>query len=86
MGVMPPVPKKPRKPVTDPTAALRQQRRRRRLKRVEVLLTDERADKLNSLLEAGYAPDQQAVLAKGLDEAYERAQAPRSRHAKAKTS
>lgn len=74
---MPIVPKKPRKrKVADPTAAIRQQRRRQRLKRVEVLLTDERTDKLNTLLKAGYAPDQQAVLAKGLDEAYERATAP----------
>lgn len=56
----------------DRTAAARQQRRRLRLKRLEVLLTDERAAKLESLLASGYAPDRQAILAKGLDEAFER--------------
>lgn len=56
----------------DRTAAARQQRRRLRLKRFDVLLTDERAAKLESLLTSGYAPDRQAILARSLDEAFER--------------
>lgn len=69
-----PIATKPRstKKPSDPTAAVRQQRRRQRLKRVEVLLTEERAAKLDSLLANGYAPDRQAILAKGLDEAFDR--------------
>ena len=64
--------KKVKKPPPDLTAALRQQRRRQRLKRVEVLLSNERVAKLDSLLALGYAPDQQAILAKCLDETFDR--------------
>ena len=70
---MPSVPKKSsKKKPADPTAAARQKRRRQKLNRVDVLLSDERASKLATLLDTGYAPDRQAVLTKGLDEAYER--------------
>lgn len=61
----------------DKTAALRQQRRRDRLKelqarKVAVLLNKEQVDRLDSLLVSGYASDRSAVLAKGMDEAFER--------------
>lgn len=59
-------PKKPRKKkAADPTAALRQQRRRQRLKRVEVLLTDERVSKLNTLLEAAMCPTSRRYSPRG---------------------
>ncbi len=64
-------PKNEGKPA-DPTAAMRQQRRRQRHKRVEVMLTEERSHKLDSLMAAGYGRDRQEVLSKSLDEAFSR--------------
>ncbi len=73
---MPSAKKKPDK-VSDTTAALRQQRRRDRLKelqarKVMAVLSKEQGSRLDKLLAIGYAPDQSAALAKGLDEAFER--------------
>lgn len=58
-------------------AAARQRRRRERLKEMEaqtvtVLLSKDQAAKLDYLLALGYAPDKSSILAKGIDEAYER--------------
>jgi hypothetical protein len=70
------------KPAETP-AALRQRRRRQRLQElkastVDVLLTEEQGKRLQTLLTAGYAPDKSSVLAKSLDEAFEREIKPRS--------
>jgi len=45
---------------------------------VDVLLTEEQGQRLETLLTAGYAPDKSSVLAKSLDEAFEREIKPRS--------
>lgn len=75
---MPTPPKKPaKKKVADRTATERQQRRRQTLREagaqtVDVLLSNVQGKRLDALLADGYASDKSAVLAKGLDEAYER--------------
>jgi len=58
----------------DKTAAIRQKRRRQKLKEdgnseVRVHLDKERTQKMQRMLEQGYASDKQAVLIKALDEA-----------------
>jgi len=58
----------------DKTAAIRQKRRRQKLKEdgnseVRVHLDKERTQKMQRMLEHGYAPDKQSVLIKALDEA-----------------
>lgn len=75
---MPTAPGKPRKKkVADPTATARQRRRRQKfkeqnLKPVLTYLNPDQQDRLDALLEGGYAPSQEAALAKGVDDAFER--------------
>ena len=68
---------------TDTTAAVRQQRRRKKIKEqqgrsVRVVLTKDQGDHLDALLDSGYARDQSSVMAKALDETYDRNIPPRT--------
>lgn len=70
------------KPAETP-AALRERRRRQPLQElkastVDVMLTEEQGQRLETLLTAGYAPDKSSVLAKSPDEAFEREIKPQS--------
>lgn len=60
----------------DSTSAIRQQRRREKVKsqggrKVQVTLTKEQCERLESLIESGYEETQSGVLAKSLDEVFE---------------
>lgn len=66
----------PKEKAPDPTAAARQKRRRDKLKKQNIkpaltYLSAEQQARLDALLKDGYAPNQEAALAKGIDDAYE---------------